>query len=45
MLFGFTRFVALKQRPHHVHGWRSAIADKTLSDFIKPLIERVKSGM
>jgi hypothetical protein len=45
MLFGFTRFFALKRRPHHVHRWRSATAGNTLSDFIKPFIKRVKSGM
>jgi hypothetical protein len=28
-----------------VRRWRSATADKTLSDFIQPFIERVKSGM
>jgi hypothetical protein len=28
-----------------VHRWRSATAGKTLSDFIKPFIEPVKSGM
>jgi hypothetical protein len=45
MLFRFTRFFALKPRPHHVRRRPSATAAKTLSDFIQPLIERVKSGM
>jgi hypothetical protein len=45
MLSRFTRFFALKQRPYRARCGRSATAGKTLSDFIKPFIERVKSGM
>ena len=45
MLFGFTRFFPLKQRPHRARRRRSTTAGKTLSDFIKPFIKRVKSGM
>jgi hypothetical protein len=35
----------LKQGPHRVYRRRSATAGKTLSDFIKPFIERVESSM
>jgi hypothetical protein len=45
MLFGFTRFFALKQRPYRVRRWRSATTGKTLSEFVQSFIERVKSGM
>ena len=45
MLPRFTRLVALKPRPHRVRRWRSTTAGKTLSDFIQPFIDRVKSGM
>ena len=46
MLSGFTRFFALKQRPRGVNTPpRSASASKTLSDFIEPFIDRVKSGV
>ena len=45
MLFRFTRFFALKERFHRVRRRRSTTAGKTLSDFIKPFIKRVKSGM
>jgi hypothetical protein len=34
--------LALRQRLHH---WQSVTTSKTLSDFIKPFIEHVKSGM
>jgi hypothetical protein len=45
LLFRFTRFFALKRRPHRARRWWSTTAGKTLPDFIKPFIKRVKSGM
>jgi hypothetical protein len=42
MSSGFARFLALRQRFHH---WQSVTTSKTLSDFIKPFIEHVKSVM
>jgi hypothetical protein len=44
MSSGFTRIFALKQR-RRVNTPRSVTTSKTLSDFIKPFIESVKSGM
>jgi hypothetical protein len=45
MLSGFTRIIALKQRRCGVNMQRSVTTSKTLSDFIKPFIDRVKPGM
>jgi hypothetical protein len=45
MPFQITRFIWLNQRLHQMCRWRSATTGKTLSDFIQPFIEHVKSGM
>jgi len=46
MLSGFALIFALNQRRRRVNTpRRSVTTSKTLSDFIKPFIERVKSGM
>jgi hypothetical protein len=45
VLSRFTRFLALKQRPHRARRRRSATAGETLSDFIKPFIERVEPSV
>jgi hypothetical protein len=42
MSSGFARFLALRQRPHH---WQLVTTSKTLSDFIEPFTEHIKSGM
>jgi hypothetical protein len=41
----FTRFFALKQCPYRAQRGRSTTARKSLSDFIRTFVERVKSGV
>jgi hypothetical protein len=41
VLYRFPRFFALNSRCQRVYRWRSTIAGKAPSDFVKPFIDRV----